>query len=97
MVYFITMILNESFIIFYLVFVFVCNILFKDNLLPNKLEDIGQKLNNNWFLVGASECLFCMKWWIAVCMAVWYSVYMYDYQYLIWAVYCSSISSILNK
>ena len=91
------MIFSESFVIFYLVFVWVCNILFKDNLLPNYLENMGQKLNNNWLLLGASECRFCMRWWIAFCLAGWYSLYMYDYQYLIWAICCSSISSIINK
>jgi hypothetical protein len=91
------MIRQESFIIFYLVFVWVCNILFKDNLLPNRLETISQKLKNDWFFIGVSECLFCMRWWIAFCMAAWYSLYMYDYQYLFWAIYCSSISSIINK
>jgi hypothetical protein len=89
-----------EFAIFYLLFWWVMNILYKDNWIPNRLESIGnwfkqKSLLSNFFL-GVSECNFCLENHTATILAIGYYSYCLDYRVLIWGFLCASINSWLR-
>jgi hypothetical protein len=90
----------RDFIIFYLLFWWVIQIMTKDNWIPSKLENIGnwfkqRSLLSNFFL-GVSECSFCLENHTATIGAVLYYSYCLDYRVLIWGFLCASINSWLR-
>ena len=88
--------INETLIILYLVWYWIMCILYKDNLLPNKLENLGHKLGKNivgYFILGVSECRFCMDFWSSSFAGLIAFSYCLDYKYLLIGVFYSSISA----
>ena len=91
----------QEFIIFYLLFWWVIQIMTKDNWIPSKLENIGnwfkQKSLLSEFFLGASECSFCLENHTATIGAVLYYSYCLDYRVLIWGFLCASINAWLRE
>jgi len=94
------MILNEMFLVFYLVFHWLTCILYKNNAAFNAMEDIGNGFKKgtvlNKFFLGVAECEFCLNNWIAtgLCLPL---AYLVDSHYIIWGILSASISAILSK
>jgi len=89
-----------EFIVFYLLFWWVMCILYKDNILMRILEGAGNGTKIRplkWFLLGVSECEFCMENHTATIGAIAYSCYHWDINYLYWGFLCASISSLSKK
>jgi hypothetical protein len=87
----------QEFVIFYLLFWWVMSIIYKENWIQGKLEDIGHWFKqgsflNNFFL-DLSECNFCIESHTATVGAVLYFSYCLDYRVLIWGFLCASINS----
>ncbi len=95
------MIIKESFLIFYIVWYWAMCVLYKDNMLPNKLENLGHKFKKNtfcaWFFLGLSECKFCMNFWSSSIGGLGLCLYWWDYQYLFWGIFCSSITAFFEE
>ena len=91
------MILNEGFIVFYLVWYFCMQILYKENWLPNKIDSVAHVFNINSFFGGLllelSECKFCQNFWTSTIAAIIAASYYMDYKYLFWGVFCASIAA----
>ena len=85
------MIINESFIIFYLFWFWCMCILYKDNTLPNKLDQTEIPI-----LQDLSECKFCMDFWSSTILAAIYSYAIGDIKVLFWGVFCSSITALFR-
>ena len=77
------------------------SILYKGNLVHNKLENIGHWFKANSFLsnffLDLSECKFCIENHTATIGAVLYYSYWLDYKVLIWGFICASINSWLRE
>ena len=90
-----------NFIIFYLVFWWVMSILYKDNMIHNKLEGLGLKLGRNTsvggFIDSLSQCKFCIENHTSTLMAVSYAYYCQDIKIVIWGFICTSINSWLRE
>lgn len=84
--------INEHFIIFYLVWYWFMCIMYKNNFLPNKIDALGQKLNSE-LIQDLGECKFCMNFWSSSVFAVCLGLYMGDYNYLMWGIYSASIAA----
>lgn len=85
------MILTETFLIFYLVFNWLTCILYKNNWLPNKLDETEKPL-----LQELAECKFCMDFWISSIMSICFAYIMLDVRILFWGVFCSSITALFR-
>lgn len=83
-------------ILYYLGYRWLTCILYKDNLLPNFIGDLGEKSKGalRWFLCNLSRCKFCMDNWMALfCFAIPLTIYTGDMTYLGTFIIFSSISS----
>lgn len=91
----------QDFIIFYLLFWWVMGILYKDNMIHTQLERLGIWLGQRTLIGGLitslSQCKFCIETHTGTLMAVSYSAYLYDYNYLYWGFLCAAINRILRE
>jgi hypothetical protein len=99
--------INEYFIILYLVFFWWTCILYKDNMLPNLICEFGERLQQSKkkiinkigiLLQELSSCFFCMDNWICLFfVAIPVSIYNQNFHYLLIGVLFSSISAHFRK
>ena len=86
-----------EFATFYFMFWWVMSILYKDNLIHRKLEQLGISIGHNTkqgsFICSLGECKFCIESHTATILAIGYYSYCLDYRCLIWGFICSSINS----
>lgn len=88
--------INEQLIVlFFLWYWFMCA-LYKDNFLPNKIEQLGHKLKFN-LLLDLSECKFCMNTWCALIVCSSYALYQWDYRFIIMGFVFSSIEAFIKR
>ena len=91
----------QDFIIFYLVFWWVMGILYKDNMIQNKLESLGiwfgQRTIVGGLITSLSQCKFCIENHTSTIMAISYYCYCQDIKVLIWGILCTSINYWLRE
>jgi hypothetical protein len=91
----------QQFIVFYLVFWWVMGILYKDNLIHRKLEELGIKIGQNTKLGGLidslSQCKFCIENHTSTILASSYYFYCGDIKVLIFGILCTSINYWLRE
>lgn len=88
--------INQEFIILFLLWHWVMTALYKDNLLPNKIEQLGHKIKFN-LLLDLSECKFCMGTWGALFLCSGYAVYEGDCFIVLWGFMFASLEALIKK
>jgi hypothetical protein len=82
-------------------FWWVMGILYKDNMIHTKLENLGiwfgQRTKVGGFITSLSQCKFCIENHTGTIMAVSYSAYCQDINIAIWGVLCTSINYWLRE
>ena len=91
----------QQFIIFYLVFWWVMGILYKDNMIHSKLENLGiwfgQRTIVGGLITSLSQCKFCIENHTSTILAISYYLYCQDIKVLIWGILCTSINYWLRE
>lgn len=88
--------MNNDFIILFFLWYWLMCALYKDNFLPNKLEQLGDKIKIN-LIKDLSECKFCMNTWCALIVCSSYALYQWDYRLIIMGFVFSSIEAFVKR